>query len=107
MYSDGVDSVLISFWVVAFNVGRTARLFQDTFSEKSELRFRNFARNGKIIFRKTRNRGSRRCEYPTDKNLYIVINSVELHNMLYTLCKNLHEQTLSFAAADEIENPTG
>jgi len=40
------------------------------------------------------------------KSTHIVRNSVELHNMLYTLGVNLHEQTLSFAAADGIENPT-
>ncbi len=41
-----------------------------------------------------------------EKNVHIAIKKVELHKMLYTLCRNLHEQTLSFAVADEIENPT-
>jgi hypothetical protein len=41
-----------------------------------------------------------------EKNIHIAIKKVELHKMLYTLCRNLHEQTLSFAVADEIENPT-
>ena len=107
MYSDGVDSVLISFLGLSLSMyDEPPGLFRTLFRKH-----RNF---GSAIAPKTGRYlggpGTRLIGATgilPNKNLHIVINSVELHNMLYSLCKNLHEQTLSFAAADEIENPTG
>jgi hypothetical protein len=107
MYSDGVDSVLISFLGLSLQSMTNRPVFSGHFLKKYRNLGSTIAPKEEDNFRESGTPRSWNCRYFADQNSYIVINSVELHNMLYSLCKNLHEQTLSFAAADEIENPTG